>query len=87
MNEICQFLAQTNDAQLISRFFNEIFTPAEIQDLNKRWEIIRGLMHGDTQRSIARTLQVSLCKITRGSKELKKDGSVLRQIFENQLSR
>lgn len=87
MKEVYQFLAETNDVRAIGRFFSEMFTTAEIQDLNKRWEIISGLMRGETQRSIARNLHVSLCKITRGSKELKKDGSLLRKIFETQLSK
>jgi TrpR family trp operon transcriptional repressor len=34
------------------------------------------------QREIAKNLEVSLCKITRGSRELKKPGSAFRRILD-----
>ncbi|MDR2143572.1 MAG: trp operon repressor, partial [Treponema sp.] len=37
---------------------------------------------GMPQREIAKSLEVSLCKITRGSRELKKSGSAFRRILD-----
>ncbi|MCB0284085.1 MAG: transcriptional regulator [Calditrichaeota bacterium] len=78
IKEICSFLAKTSDAEVIENLLSGIFTPAEIKDLDSRWQIIKQLQKGDTQRSIAKDLGVSLCKITRGSKELKKQNSILK---------
>jgi len=77
--QIAQFLAETKDASKIRFFLEELFTPAEIKDISARWQIIRLLQQGLSQRKIAAELHVSLCKITRGSKELKKSYSVLKE--------
>ena len=60
-------------------FLSEILTPAEISTLSKRWRILKMLNEGFSQREIAKDLQVSLCKVTRGAKILKNQESVLAQ--------
>ena len=61
------------------RFLEEILTPAERKDLALRWELMRMLMDGISQRQIAEELGVSLCKITRGAKILKQNDSISKQ--------
>ena len=58
-------------------FFKELLTNSEIETLSKRWRILEMLKSGKTQREIAKDLQVSLCKVTRGAKILKDEKSVL----------
>ena len=58
-------------------FFKELLTESEIETLSKRWRILDLLAKGKTQREIAKELQVSLCKVTRGAKILKDKNSVL----------
>lgn len=82
LDEICRFLAQYKDPKEIRQFLNSLFTPAELKDLHSRWEIVKLLTSGMTQRKIASQLHVSLCKITRGSKELKKPGSILKKAMQ-----
>ena len=48
-----------------------LLTPRERQKIALRWQLVRLLEKGMTQRAIAAELGVSLCKITRGSRELK----------------
>ncbi len=45
----------------------DLLTPAEIEDLWLRCEIVRKLLDGVPQREIARELGVSIAKVTRGS--------------------
>ena len=66
----------------IIEFFKEIMTKSEITTLSKRWRIIEMLSEGRTQREIAKELGVSLCKVTRGAKILKKQNSVTKKIIE-----
>lgn len=80
--EVCALLAGTNDAVLIQDFFCCLFTPSELQDMVKRWLLVKEIDRGTTQREIARMFGMSLCKITRGSKELKKEGSAFRAMLE-----
>jgi len=61
----------------ISTFFKELLTESEIETLSKRWRILEMLNDGYTQRDIAKELQVSLCKVTRGAKIIKNKNSIL----------
>ena len=63
-------------------FFKELLTESEIETLSKRWRILRMLNEGTTQRDIAKELQVSLCKVTRGAKILKNEKSVLAKMIK-----
>lgn len=82
LEEICKLLASTDDADLIKKFFGCLFTPSELQDMEKRWLLVKEIDKGRTQREIARMFSMSLCKITRGSKELKKEGSAFRIMLD-----
>lgn len=62
-------------------FLGELLTPAELHDLVLRWELMELLEQGVSQRQIAARLGVSLCKITRGAKILKRPGSVAARLL------
>lgn len=81
LTEISNLLSRINDPDLIEDFFHQILTPAEINTLDKRWELLKMLDRGISQRFIARQLHISLCKITRGSRELKKNNSAIKKLL------
>ena len=81
LQEIVRRLVEIEDPALLERFFRQILTPKEVQDLSSRWELVKLLEEGVSQREIARRLHLSLCKITRGARELKKPDSALREII------
>ncbi|MDP8215546.1 MAG: Trp family transcriptional regulator [Candidatus Euphemobacter frigidus] len=81
LEEIARRLAEIDDPELMERFFREILTPKEVRDLSSRWELVKLLEEGVSQRRIAKDLHLSLCKITRGSRELKKRNSALKKII------
>lgn len=81
LEELSRALAVCEDQTLILEFLKSIFTPAEADDIGKRWALVRLLDKGETQRNIAAELHLSLCKITRGSKELKKENSSFRAMI------
>ncbi len=65
----------------LNSFFQELFTSAEITDFSLRWKLLKDLHSGLPQRKIAEKYGISLCKITRGSKVLKKDNSSVLKIL------
>ena len=65
--EISQAIKQLKSNKEIYSFLQEILTQAELIDLSKRWRILKMLNEGCTQKENAKSLNVSLCKITRGS--------------------
>ena len=82
LKELCNLLSKNNDSSFIYEFFGCLFTPAELNDFAKRWLLVREIDKGTTQREIARKFHISLCKITRGSRELKKDASAFRKLLD-----
>jgi TrpR family trp operon transcriptional repressor len=82
LSELADTLAKTYDSALIESFLRCLLTPAETADIAARWALVKALDEKVPQREIAKNLGLSLCKITRGSRELKKNGSAFRRILE-----
>ena len=85
VDELVKILTVIPDEKTLKRFFRELFTPAEIQDVALRWRLMRMLHEGIPQREIAAELGISLCKITRGSRVLKTRNSISKKILDQKL--
>ncbi len=83
LNEMCVLLSKNAQADFFMDFFERLFTRAELKDFATRWLLVRALDRGMTQREIAQKYHISLCKITRGSKELKKQNSAFRRLLDS----
>jgi TrpR family trp operon transcriptional repressor len=83
LKELSLTLSQVKDNVLIEEFLQCLLTPAEIADIAGRWALVKALREKTSQREIAKDLGVSLCKITRGSRELKKENSAFARILEH----
>jgi len=80
--ELAKVFADIRDEAEMASFLHEILTPGEIRALSLRWELLKDLFAGETQRHIAAKHGISLCKITRGSKILRKENSVTLQLLK-----
>jgi TrpR family trp operon transcriptional repressor len=81
LSELAYVLAKTADSTLIEQFFACILTPSETADIAARWALVKDLDKEIPQREIAKNLGLSLCKITRGSRELKKPSSAFKRML------
>lgn len=81
-DELCVSLARSEDALLIGDFLRCLLTPGELKEISSRWALVKEIDSGTTQREIARKMGLSLCKITRGSKELKKENSPFKRMID-----
>ena len=82
LKELAGTLSRTKDSALIEDFLRCLLTKAEIADIAGRWALVKSLRQNIPQREIAKDLGVSLCKITRGSRELKKSDSAFTRIMK-----
>ncbi len=80
--KLLETISEIKDLGELELFFNEILTSGEVADISLRWKLLIDLRSGITQRKIAEKYGISLCKITRGSKILKKENSVVLKILE-----
>ena len=80
LRELAEALAHmgTSDAYEV---FSALLTPPEREKIALRWRLVCMLERGMTQRAIAAELGVSLCKITRGSHELKYGPEAFRTLI------
>jgi len=87
LHEIAASLAAIGDAALIRRFLESLLTPREREEIAGRWELVKLLERGESQRHVAKRLGMSLCKITRGSRELKKRDSAFKAVLDEHARR
>ncbi len=85
IREIASVLARISDVALVEDYLISILTPRELREVARRWELVKLLDRGVSQRTVSRRLGMSLCKITRGSRELKKRNSAFRRVINNYL--
>ena len=82
IKELCHIITLANNEQFVYDFFKCLFTPPELKDFANRWLLVKEIDAGTTQREIANKFSMSLCKITRGSRELNKEDSAFRKMLE-----
>ncbi|NQT27929.1 transcriptional regulator [candidate division KSB1 bacterium] len=85
-DDVIDIFAEIHDVKTMRHFFNEILTPSERETIQLRWDLMKRLYEGQSQRGIASELGISLCKITRGSKILKDKNSISSRILNNKSS-
>ena len=81
LSELVLALAATKDVLLIKSFLRRLLTPAEAADIAARWALVKALEKKIPQREIAKTLGLSLCKITRGSREMKHPDQAIQKML------
>ena len=86
IRQMSEILARIEDPVLIEGFLRCLLTPHEVGDVSGRWELVKRLEQGMSQRTIAHDLGMSLCKITRGSRELKRPESALKRVISEYLN-
>jgi len=82
LSELASAIAKTNDAALIENFLRRILTPTETANIASRWALVKALEQKIPQREIAKSLGISLCKITRGSREMKSPDKAFQKMLE-----
>lgn len=81
LSELVKIITEISSVEEMNKLFEEIFTTKEKYDLALRWRLMKDLYNSVPQREIAHNLGISLCKITRGSKILKQEESICRNII------
>jgi TrpR family trp operon transcriptional repressor len=68
--ELYELFASVESAKEAKLLLADILTPQELDSMVERWQLVKGLHAGETQRSLAKRLGISISKITRGSRML-----------------
>lgn len=80
--ELIRIISEISHESEIEGLLSELLTLQELKNVTMRWQILKELFLGEPQRAIAARHKISLCKITRGSKILKKDNSITAKLIK-----
>ena len=80
--KLAELLTAVDSPRELEELITDWFTPAERKDLYERWCIVDMLLRGNSQRDIRDHLQVSISKVTRGSRELQFGTGAFRRLWE-----
>lgn len=71
VKELAEIVVKIKSRKLAKDFLSNILTPAELDEVSRRLQIVKMLKKGMPQRKIAKSLNVAIATVGRGSKELK----------------
>ena len=69
------------DRELLKAFFQDILSPAEYKELGVRWQIVKQLAAGNSQRDVAKNLHTAIATVTRGSRELEDENGGFQRVL------
>ena len=81
IKELSLALVGIKDEVTAEAFLRNILTPAELDEISKRLQIVKLLLKGVPQREVAKKLGVSMGTVSRGSRELKYGENGFRKIL------
>ena len=76
------FMEAGKSETLMEAFLEDILTPAELEEVVQRWQIVKMLAKGERQHAIAKKLGIGVGTVTRGSKELKDKNGGFTQVLK-----
>lgn len=82
IKELSAVLVSIEDGATAEAFLRNILTPAELDEVSKRLQIVKLLLAGVSQRDVAKKLGVSMGTVSRGSRELKYGENGFRKILQ-----
>lgn len=80
IDELLAILQKTaNRKHFLDEFLKDLLTPREYETLALRWQIVKLLAEGKTQREIVEELHIGIATVSRGSRELHdEDGAFMK---------
>ena len=82
LSDIYTLFASIKNEKEAEQLLQDILTPQELESVAERWQLIQALERGVPQRKIAETLNISISKITRGSRMLQYGGGGFRHFLK-----
>jgi TrpR family trp operon transcriptional repressor len=69
--DLLDVLTRIDDSAFVQRLLADLLTPRELNAVTERWEIVKRLEEGKSQRTIRDELGASVTTISRGNRQLK----------------
>lgn len=80
--ELVNLILSSSNKGELDELLTALLTPSEYEELAKRWQIVKKLIEGVTQREIKNELNVSIATVTRGSREIRYGSNAFKRFYE-----
>ncbi|MBI2092249.1 MAG: trp operon repressor [Deltaproteobacteria bacterium] len=80
--ELIDLIESSHSKGEMNELLTALLTPSEYKELAKRWQIVKKLIEGATQREIRNELKVSIATVTRGSREIQYGNGVFKKFYK-----
>ena len=70
------------DRELLTEFLLDLWTPTEIREMSKRWQVVKMLDRKVPHHKIAAKLGVSVATVTRGSREMSNPAGGFQKVLK-----
>lgn len=81
-SDLYALIASVKSPKEAEMLLQDMLTPQELESLSERWQIVKELAKGTSQRDLAKKLGVSISKITRWSRMLSYGSGGFRYFLE-----
>lgn len=79
--ELGKLLASIRDTEEARELLTALLSPAERRDIAERWQIVKHLIAGRTQREVRDLINVSIATVTRGAREVRYGNGALQKFY------
>ena len=80
--DLARLIASARETKEVGELLRALLTPAEHEDMAKRWQIVKQLIHEVPQREIRDKLKASIATVTRGSRELQHGNGTFQKFYK-----
>lgn len=84
LKRVAEVLYAVKSEKEMGLVLEDLLTPAEIHDIDERAKIFKSLIKGDSQRTVAKKLGVSVAKVSRGAHALQYGAGGIEKLFSSQ---
>ncbi|KKP38252.1 MAG: TrpR-like protein YerC/YecD [Candidatus Peregrinibacteria bacterium GW2011_GWF2_33_10] len=80
-NDFFELFVALPNKEIVNQVMEDFFTLSELEAVAQRWQIVKMLEQGISQRQISEKLGVGIATITHGSQTLKQKGDGFRWLL------
>ncbi len=80
-DDLLAAFAQLDSADALALLLDDLLTPAELKSVRERWEIVKLLASGRSQRAVRDALGVSITTVSRGASQYRYGGGGFNAAF------
>ena len=80
-NELNRVMKSARSRWELGGLLQQLLTPKEYSELSRRWQIVKLLIEGETQRAVQDKVKVAIATVERGAREVKYGSGIVQKFY------